>query len=188
MKLHTVISALAFASIATPALATEEPFFNLNNVHSVELLGFLIFVSVLIYFKVPGILIRLLDTRADGIRKDLDEARSLREEAQTILATYERKQKEVAEHAIDIVKHAKIEAAAAGTQAKEDLKASITRRLAAAEDQIASAEAAALREVRDRAVSVAIAAAGEVIAKSMSAKDGGNLIDASIADAGKKLH
>jgi F-type H+-transporting ATPase subunit b len=45
-----------------------------------------------------------------------------------------------------------------------------------------------MREVRDRAVSLAIAAAGEVIARSMSAKDNGDLIDAAIADAGKKLH
>jgi F-type H+-transporting ATPase subunit b len=94
----------------------------------------------------------------------------------------------VAEHAEQIVAHAKIEAENAATQAKEDLKASIARRLTAAVDQIASAEASAMKEVRDTAVTVAIAAASDVIASSMTAKDGGALIDAAIADVSKKLH
>ena len=188
MKYLNALSVLALGLVATPAFAASGPFFSMNNTNFVVLIAFVLFVAVLLYLKVPGMVAGMLDTRAETIRKELDEARNLREQAQTILATYERKQKEVAEHAENIVAHAKVEAANAAKAAKEDLKASIARRLAAAEDQIASAEAAALREVRDRAVSVAIAAAGEVIAKSMSAKDGGDLIDAAIADAGKKLH
>ncbi|HBN31241.1 MAG: F0F1 ATP synthase subunit B [Rhodobacterales bacterium] len=188
MRFLSSLSAMALAVAATPAAAASGPFFSMNNTNFVVLIAFVLFVAVLLYLKVPGMVTGILDTRAEAIRKDLDEARSLREQAQTILATYERKQKEVAEHAGKIVEHAKAEAAAAAVSAKADLKASITRRLAAAEEQIASAEAGALREVRDRAVSLAIAAAGEVIARSMSAKDNGDLIDAAIADAGKKLH
>ena len=67
-------------------------------------------------------------------------------------------------------------AAEAAEQAKADLKVSIARRMAAAEDQIASAEAAALKEVRDRAVSIAIGAAKDVIAKQMTADDANKLI------------
>ena len=61
------------------------------------------------------------------------------------------------------------EALAAAAQAKADLKASIARRLASATDQIASAEAAAIRQVREQAVSVAVAAAGDVLSKQMTA-------------------
>jgi F-type H+-transporting ATPase subunit b len=60
--------------------------------------------------------------------------------------------------------------------------------LAAAQDQIASAEAGAIKEVKDTAVSVAVAAAQDVIAKGMKAKEAGDLIDAAIADVGEKLH
>lgn len=188
MKNLYTLSAAALSMVATPALAASGPFFSLNNTNFVVLISFVLFVAVLVYLKVPGLVGGMLDTRADNIRKELDEARSLREEAQAILAGYERKQREVAEHAEGIVAHAKVEAANAATQAKEDLKASIERRLAAAQDQIASAEAAAVREVRDQAAAVAIAAASDVIAKSMTAKDGGALIDAAIADVAKKLH
>lgn len=176
------------AVAAGPAFASSGPFFSLDNTNFVVSIAFVLFVLVLIYYKVPGMVTGMLDRRAETIRKELDEAKSLREEAQAILASYERKQREIGEHAEQIVAGARIEADNAAKQAKLDLAASIERRLAAAEDQIASAEAAAIREVRDTAVSVAVAAAAEVIAGSMSAKDGGTLIDNAIEDVARKLH
>jgi F-type H+-transporting ATPase subunit b len=187
MKKLMILSGASLLA-ANPALAAGGLQFSLENTNFVVLIAFVLFVAVLVYLNVPGMVGGMLDARADGIRKDLDEARSLREEAQSILASYERKAREVTEHADQIVEHAKVEAAAAAEAAKEDLKASIARRLAAAEDQIASAEAAALRDVRDRAVSVAVAAAAEVIAKQMNATQGNTLIDNAIEDVAKRLN
>ena len=175
--------------LATPAMAAgDKPFFSLANTDFIVLLGFLVFIGILVYFKVPGIIAGLLDNRAESIRSELEEAKSLREEAQTLLAGYERKQREVQEQADAIVTAAKAEAEAAAEAAKEELKASVARRLQAAEDQISSAEASALRNVRDQAVNVAIAAAGDVLAKQMSAAEANKLIDYSIATVEAKLH
>ena len=80
--------------LASPVLAASGPFISLSNTNFVVLLAFLLFVGLLIYLKVPGKLNGMLDERANGIQSELDEARSLREEAQSILAEYERKQKE----------------------------------------------------------------------------------------------
>lgn len=117
---------LAVILAATPAAAATGPFFSLGNTDFIVLLGFLLFIAVLFYFKVPGILAGLLDKRADQIKSELDEAKSLREEAQALLASYERKQKEVQVQADRIVATAKSEAASAAEQAKLDLQASIT--------------------------------------------------------------
>ena len=68
------------------------------------------------------------------------------------------------------------------------MKASIKRRLQAAEDQIASAEAGAVKEVRDQAIMIAIGAANDVIAKQMTATAGNKLIDEAIAEVDAKLH
>ena len=87
-----------------------------------------------------------------------------------------------------IVAQAKEEATMAAAEAREELKRSIARRLAAAQDRIASAEKAAIREVRERAVSVAVAAAGDLLAKQMTAEAASSAIDASIAQVGAKLH
>ena len=180
----TLVAAVA----ASPALAASGPFFSLANTDFVVLLGFLLFLAVLVYFKVPGMLGGLLDKRAEGIQAELDEARRIREEAQSLLASYERKQRDVQDQADRIVSHAKQEAELAAEEAKVEMKASIARRLAAAESQIASAEAAAVKEVRDRAAAVAIAAAREVVAEQTDAAKAGQLIDASIAEVGAKLH
>ncbi len=188
MRRLTALTAVLVAA-AGPALAAgDKPFFSLKNTDFVVLLGFLVFVGILVYFKVPGMIGKMLDDRAASIRSDLDEAKALREEAQSLLASYERKQKEVSEQANRIVESAKREAEEAAAKAREDIKTSVARRLAAAQEQIKSAEAAAVREVRDGAIAVAIAAAREVIAKQMDAERQDALIESAIAEAGAKLH
>lgn len=184
------IATLVALTAASPAFAasSSEGFFSLANTNFVVLLAFLLFIGVLLYAKVPDMLSGLLDKRADDIQGELDEARALREEAQTLLASYERKQQEVKQQAERIVAHAKDEAGVAAEAAKEDLKASIARRLAAAQDQIASAEASAVKEVRDQAIAIAVGAANAVIAKQMTATEGNKLIDAAIAEVEAKLH
>lgn len=182
------LTALVLSLAASPAFAAEEAFFSLRNTEFVVLIAFLVFVGILIYFKVPRMLGGALDNRAEGIQKELEEARALREEAQSLLASYERKQREVKEQADRIVAAAKEDAALVAEQAKADLEKSIQRRLAAAEEQIASAEAAAIKEVRDRAIAIAVAAAGDVIAKQMTAAQANKLIDEAIAEVDAKLH
>lgn len=185
--------ALLLAASASPALAASKnpfsaSFYSLSNTDFIVTVAFLLFVGVLFYFKVPGLLAGLLDKRADGIKSELDEARALRDEAQSLLAVYERKQREVQDQADRIVAAAKESAAEAAEQAKKDLAASIERRVQAAEDQIASAESAAIKKVRDEAARIAIAAAGEVIAKEMTAKKAGALVDDAIKVVQAKMH
>lgn len=186
MKL--IMTPILLALTTAPAFASSGPFFSLNNTTFVVTVAFLLFVGVLLYLKVPGLVAGLLDKRAEGIKTEIDEARALRDEAQAILASYERKQKEVQVLAGKIVETAKDEAKLAAKEAKADLKLAIARRLQAAIDQITSAEASAIKEVRDTAISVATAVAGDVITANMSAKDAGSLIDAAIKDVGAKLH
>jgi F-type H+-transporting ATPase subunit b len=160
----------------------------LNNTDIVVGIGFVIFVGVLIYFGVPGMLTRKLDERAVRIKADLDEARALREEAQSLLAGYERRQKEVKAQAEEIVAAARHEAEQAAVVAKEEIRRSVARRLQTATEQIDAAEKAAIRQIKDRAVAVAVAAAGEVIRDRMQASDADAMIDAAIKEVGDKLH
>ncbi|MEM7089206.1 MAG: F0F1 ATP synthase subunit B [Pseudomonadota bacterium] len=184
---NTLALILTFGA-ASPALAAKGPLISLGNTDFVVFLGFIVFIAVLVYFKVPGMIGGALDNRAEGIKSELDEARALHEEARSLLASYERKQREVQTQADAIVAAAKEDAALAAEQAKADLEKSIARRLTAAQDQIASAQASAVKEVRDQAVTVAVSAASAVLAKQMTAAQANKLIDASIADVGVKLH
>ena len=185
--IQTTTLAAGAVIAASPAWAAGGGI-SLKNTDFVVLLGLLVFIGILLYFKVPGMIGKMLDSRAEGIKSELDEARALRDEAQSLLASYERKQREVQEQADRIVEAAKEEAKAAAEVAKADLEVSLKRRMAAAEEQIDNAQAAAIRDVRDQSIAVAIAAARNVIADKMSASESNSLIDAGIAEVDAKLH
>lgn len=181
-------AAAAAALVASPALAATGPFFSLRNTDFIVLLAFLVFVGILLYFRVPAAIAKLLDKRAERIKSDIAEARRLRDEAQEIYASYERRQREVKGQADAIVANARREALAQAEKAKLDLQASIERRLAAAQDQIASAESDAVRAVRDQAVQVAVAAASDVLGRQMGASDRSASIDRAIDDVARHLN
>ncbi|MBD3764270.1 MAG: F0F1 ATP synthase subunit B [Rhodobacterales bacterium] len=184
MRLITLSLMLA----AGPAMAASGPFVSLSNTNFIVLIAFLVFVGILLYAKVPAMLTGLLDKRAQTIRAELDEAKALREEAQSILAQYERKQKDVHAQADRIVTAARDEAMAAAAQARVELSQTIARRMAAAEEQIKAAEIAAVREVRDRAIAVAVAAAGDVLARQMTPEGAAAMNDTAIGQVEARLH
>ena len=160
----------------------------LYDSHFVVGISFFLFFGLLAYLRVHKLLAGKLDDRADRIREELDEVRRLREEAQATFAEFERKHREVDAQVGEIVAHAKVEAEQAAEQAKADLAASIERRLRGADEQIAMAEANAVREVRDRAVQVAIAAAAEVMASRLTADKADALIDNAFKSVGERMH
>ncbi|MEM0923273.1 MAG: ATP F0F1 synthase subunit B [Pseudomonadota bacterium] len=160
----------------------------LYNTDLVVAISFVLFFALLYYLGVHTFLAGKLDERAEGIKNDLAEARRLREEAQEIFATFERKQKDVASQAEDIVANAKREAEAAAEQAKAELDASIERRLKRADEQIELAESSAVKEVRDKAAQIAIAAAAEVLRSKMTSEKADGLIDSAIEEVGQRLN
>ena len=184
-----IIAAIATFA-ASPAFAAGKGYglISLRNTDFVVTVSLIIFIGVLLYFKVPGLLGGMLDKRADGIQSELDEARALREEAQSVLAEFERKARDAEDQASRIVAAAREEAERAAETAKADLAAAVARRLEAAEGQIASAEAKAVKEVRDRAIAVAVATAQEVVAEQMTPDAASALIDSSIAEVGARLN
>ena len=152
------------------------------------LISFLMFIGLLVYFKVPGMVAGLLDKRAADIAAELDEARRLREEAQQLLASYQRKQRDAMKEAEDIVAQAKVEAENLAKEIRANMELQVERRTKLAEDKIAQAESQALSEVRATAAEVAIGAARKVIADKVTAAEDEKLVERSIADLASKLH
>ncbi len=149
--------------------------------------AFVVFVA-LVGKKLYGMITENLDKRAEAIRKELDEAVRLREEAQTLLAGYQRKQRAAADEAEAILEQAKAEAARLREDAARDLALSLERRAAQAEAKIAQAESQAVAEVRALAVDVAVAAARRLIADNLDPAGAAKLNDAAIAEVEDKLH
>lgn len=149
---------------------------------------FLIFMGVLFYFRVPALIGKALDKRAEGIRTELEEARRLREEAQALLAEYQRKAREAEEEAKSIIEQAKQEAQSLAAETKRQLAEGLARRTKIAEDKIARAEAQALNDVRASAVEAAVAATERLLKERVAGPVAKGLIDSSISDLKGKLN
>jgi len=152
------------------------------------LVSFVLFVALLVYYKIPNKLAKALDDRAGKIHAELDEARRLREEAQAILADYQRKQRDAEKEAEDIIAMARREARFYAEESQKALGESLQRRVRSAEEKIARAEEQAVQDIRSRSVDAAVTAAGVIIARELKGKSAEDLVDKSIRDVAAKLN
>ena len=159
----------------------------LSNSNFWVAIAFVIFV-VLAFRPASKALTAALDGRADRIRKELEEATRLREEAERTLADYQRRQRDALQEAEAIIAQARAEAERMRARATAELEQQMARREKQALDKIAQAEATALAEVRDMTVDVAIAATRTILAKDLNGAVAGKLVDDAIGDLASKLH
>lgn len=150
-------------------------------------IGFVLLV-VLVWKPIGKAIGSGLDKRAEAIKRTLDEARQLADEAQRILAENQRKSRDAAREIERLVEHAREDAERIVADARVKLEASLRRREQLAKDKIAMAETEASREVREVAVEVAVAATRALIAARVDKTVGDRLIASSIDELPARLH
>ncbi|MBZ0217136.1 MAG: ATP F0F1 synthase subunit B [Fimbriimonadaceae bacterium] len=150
--------------------------------------SFVLFVALMLKFGVPSMLARALDKRAVDIRAELEEAQKLREEAQAVLAEYQRKRRDAESEASDIITLAKEEAERLAAETRVKLEESLERRLKMAELKISQAEIQAEQDVRAITADAAIKAAESVIAAKMTSKAQADLVAESIKELKSKFN
>ena len=148
--------------------------------------AFVVFV-VLVFKPIKGALIGGLDAKIAEIRREVEEAGKLREEAQSLLANYQRQQRQAIQDAEAIVARAKEEAERHRAEADEAMKDMVRRQEEQAREKIAQAEGTAIQEVRSMSVELAMAAAEKLLADRLAGDEGSRLIDNSIEDIPRKL-
>jgi F-type H+-transporting ATPase subunit b len=152
------------------------------------MIAFIAFIALLVYFKVPKMVAGALDSRAEKIKSDLDEAESLLREAQDLLATYQKKQREAAEEAEQIKKSALEEAERIAKHGEERLAGQLERREKLAMDRIAQAEAQALDEIKARTVDIALDATRQILTTSLAADKADAMVEDAIKDLPNRLN
>lgn len=150
--------------------------------------GLVVFLALVVYLRVPGMIGRNLDQRAERIRNELEEARKLREEAQQLLAEYQRKRKEAEQEAGEIVEAAKREAGHLVEDARQRSQEYVARRTALAEQKIAQAERDAVNAVRSNAVDIAVAAAAKLLEERTDAGVQTQLFKSSLDDVKARMN
>ena len=144
-------------------------------------LAMLAVFGIMLKAGVPKLVAGLLDKQIAEIRKQLDDAKALRAEAEALRNQYAAKIAGAEADAAAMVEHARHEAEAIVAQAAAQTSALIARREKMAQDKIGAAERAALADVRATVARAAAAAAGSLIAESHDAKADKVLIDGAIA-------
>lgn len=152
-----------------------------------EVLAFAIFVMA-VFKPIRNKVLEMLDKRIHAIRNEIEEAEHLREEAQSTLASFQRKQRDAAKEAEEILAHAKEEAARIYEAGLKELEAAFERRERMARESIAQAEREATSEIRGHAVELAMAATAKVLAENLDAEKSDELIEEAITALPKKLH
>lgn len=152
------------------------------------LIGFLAFIAVILYVKLPGRIGALLDMRGEKIRNELERAANLRSEAEALLAQYQVKQREAMAEAEDMVARARTEAEALRRSSAIELESQIARRRQQAEQKIAQAEAQALADIRRATADLAADAARRILAAEVKGDKADRLVDKAIAQVSGKLN
>jgi F-type H+-transporting ATPase subunit b len=151
-------------------------------------IGMLVLIGIMLWKRVPAMITAALDAKIAGIRKQLDEAQTLRAEAEALRQSFEARKAEAEREAAAIVAHAREEAASLIATTRQQTDEMITRRTRMAEERIAAAERAAELEVRGATASLATEAARTVLAQRLAAGQPDRLVDQAIADLDRKLH
>jgi F-type H+-transporting ATPase subunit b len=150
--------------------------------------GLVIFLGILGYFGVHKLLLGMLDGRAAKVQDQLDQAASLRKEAEALLKEYESKRAAAEKDAAQIVEEAKAEAARIRADQEVKLNDFVARRTRMAEDKIAQAEASATAEVRAAAADAAVRAAETILRGQSTGKVADDLIAAGVKDVRNRLN
>ncbi|HVY59044.1 MAG TPA: ATP F0F1 synthase subunit B [Xanthobacteraceae bacterium] len=151
-------------------------------------IGFVVFVVLLARLGLHRSILGAIDQRTARIKSELQEARRLRDEAQSVLAESERKRAEAEREANDIITTAKAEAERLVAEGKSKVEDFVARRTKMAESKIAQAEAQALADVRAAAADAAVAAAEKILSQSVKGKVADDLIAQGITSVKSKLN
>lgn len=151
-------------------------------------IAFIIFVGVVLYYKLPGKIFAALDQRSAAIAHELEEARKLRAEAEALLADYKQRADNAQAEATEILLQAEREAAAYAKEARDAFDEAVSRRLNVAEQKIKLEEEKARKQIRAQAAELAVFAAEQLIEQKMTGQVAESAIQASLDRIKKRLH
>ncbi len=193
-KRHTVNLKCLLLTLSAYVLLSEVSYaagskkvFSLDNTDFVVLISFLIFVAVLVYFKVPSLVGAFLDKRSSDIQNEIDKASEILEEAKKILSSIEDDHIKTSETIAKMVETAKSRAEEEEDKAKKYIEELVKNKLISAEGQVMSNERKILEEIENSAIDLSIEKVRIKLSKNLSIGDYDNHLDASIQSIEKGL-
>ena len=149
--------------------------------------SFLIFVAVLIYFKVPQKVDLSLNESIKKIREEIDNAEKLKDEAKNILSEYESKMSKSKQEINSLIRKAKDQSEKNIIKTNEEFYNIVESRKKSAEEKIRQMKAQAIKDVKNLSVDIAISSVEKIIKNSIDKKKLDKIYISSIEEAKKIL-
>ncbi|MBE8191486.1 MAG: hypothetical protein HAW64_04635 [Alphaproteobacteria bacterium] len=149
--------------------------------------SFATIIALFIYLRIPQRILQALDDKTDEIKKELEAAQHLREEAQALLKTYQAQGKQAEKQAAELIANARAAAERQANEATQVMERQIEQRTKQAEERIVRSQEELSKEVRAAITTLAIEAGRELIAQGVSAKEAEDIIEKNIAEISSRL-
>ena len=150
-------------------------------------ISFFIFLGVLFYFKVPQKVFGALEESINKIKKDIDEAEKLKEEAKNVLSEYETKLSNSKVEVDLMIKNAQKESETNIIKINDQFFSIFENRKKMAEDKIKQMKLQATKDIKNYSVEVAIIALEKIIKNSVDKKKLDKIYISSVDEAKKIL-
>ena len=131
-------------------------------------ISFFIFIGVLIYLKVPHKINASLTDKINEIKKELEEAEKLKEEAKNLLSDYENKIAKSQKESEKIIDVAKKESEKTMLEKTEKFHQIIEERKKIVEQKISQMKENALKDIKNISVKISIEAVEKLIKNSIA--------------------
>ena len=146
-------------------------------------ISFFIFFAILIYLKVPQKMNNSLSDKINEIKKELEEAEKLKEEAKNLFADYENKIDKSKKETKEIIDSAKKESEKAIIEKTKKFHKIIEERKKSTEQKIVQMKENALKDIKNISVKISIEAVENLIKNSIDKNKLENLYNKSLEQA-----
>ena len=175
------------ASFRVSYAAGSKKMLSLDNTDFVVLISFLLFVGILIYFKVPSIIAAFLDKRSNDIQDEIQQANAILEEAKKVLSSIEADHIRNSETIEKMITNTNDRAVEEEEKAKKYIEELIKNKLSSAEGQVKSSERKIFEEIERRAIDLSIEKVRAKLSESLSGKDYDKQLNTSMKSVEKGL-
>ena len=145
-------------------------------------ISFFIFVGLILYFKIPEKIRSAMDESINNIKKQVDSAEKLKEEAKLILSEHEKKISNSKSEIKLMIDNANNEAEKNILKTNKEFHALMDSRKKSAEERIRQMKDQAFKDIKNASVKIAVESVGQLLKNSLDKSKLDKLFVASIEE------
>ena len=150
-------------------------------------ISFVIFLGVLIYFKIPQKVIDNLNENINSIKNEVDNAESLKEESKNILSDYEKKISNAKNEIKQMIDTATEEAEKTVLKTNDEFHVLMENRKKNTEDRIKQMKNQALKDIKNASVKISIQSVEVLLKNSLDKSKLSKIFTSSIEETKSAL-